>query len=157
MSTRRLAVVALAMAVTIPAGAVAASPLPERASAVAEAARLHAAGVAQDILSARGAGRGLDPDRTKGLARAAEVSQSWRFTGEAKPGKGPKSGNAGQARAAQVHAALAAGASPSAVHNPAVDKPGAELAAAFNSFKAKREDHPGKGQGKGLGGPGDGD
>lgn len=151
------AAAALAVSVIVPATAGAVPGLSDEATATVAEARLVAATVAGELLHANGEGRGLDPDRARGLARAQEVSQSWKFTGEDKPGNGPKQrdeGARGSARSQQVHEALAAGLSPSAVHNPGIDKPGKELQDAFNGFKAKREGHPGKGQGKGLGGPG---
>ncbi|NIU64084.1 MAG: hypothetical protein GWN73_00985, partial [Actinobacteria bacterium] len=89
--------------------------------------------------------RGGDADKTTGLARAAEVSNSWRFTGAEKPGNG----NAlGVGRSDDVHAALAAGVSPSSLpsHGEAVSAAAREMAQAFNGMKAKPDGHPGKGQ-----------
>lgn len=147
----------LAVFLFVPASALAVPGLDDASIATLEGARVGAAAAATALLLAEGEGRGLDPDRARGLERAQEVSNSWRFTGADKPGNGPKTTdgeNRGSARSQQVHAALAAGLSPSAVHNDAIDKPGKELEDAFNGFRAKRDGHPGQGQGKGLGGPG---
>lgn len=157
MSYRLAFMAAAACAMLLPSAALAVPGLGEDSTAVVEQARLTAANAAAEILDAVGEGRGLDPDRARGLDRAREVSNSWRFTGADKPGNGPKPKDGktnGSVRSQQVHEALAAGLSPSAVHNPNIEKPGKELEDAFNGFKAKREGHPGKGQGKGLGGPG---
>ncbi|MBT8240391.1 MAG: hypothetical protein KJN63_04115 [Acidimicrobiia bacterium] len=145
------------VALILPATALAVPGVDDDATASIEKARVTAAAAASAMLQAEGEGRGLDPDRARGLERAKEVSNSWRFTGEDKPGNGPKPKDdkvTGNARSQQVHEALAAGLSPSAIHNPNIDKPGKELEDAFNGFKQKRDGHPGKGQGKGLGGPG---
>lgn len=158
MKYRRTSIATLAIALAIPSVALAGPELSSESAAIVASSRAVASSAAAAMLQAEGEGRGLDPDRARGLERAAEVSKSWKFTGEPKPGKGPKADKGPNenisARAQQVHEALAAGLSPSAVHNPDIDKPGGEVASAFNKFKAKRENHPGKGQGKGLGGPG---
>ncbi len=158
MNYRRTSIAVFAIAIAIPSAAIAGPGLSTESAAVVASSRSVASAAATAMLHVEGEGRGLDPDRARGLERAAEVSKSWKFTGEEKPGKGPKIDKEpktnGSARSQQVHEALAAGLSPSAVHNPNIDKPGGEVASAFNKFKAKRENHPGKGQGKGLGGPG---
>ncbi len=156
---RRMGAIVLAVVLVIPAAAAAAqSGLPDHAAEKVAAAHAQAAEAAQEHAGEKA--RGQNPDKTTGLARAAEVSKSWKFTGEAKPGNG--NGNAlGQGRSDAVHEALASGVSPSTLdkHGESVSAAAKEMAAAFKAMKAKPEGHPGQGQGKGLGGPGgdDGD
>lgn len=162
MRTRFVAT-AVAVLMALPAGAVAVPGLSPDAAETFSAARARAAITASELLAqaseatddvaSEDEGRGQDPNKTTGLARAAEVSNSWRFTGEEKPGNGRGMG-VGSARSRAVHAALAAGTSPSEITDEDLDAAAAELAGAFNSFRSKRDGHPGKGQGKGLGGPG---
>ena len=152
----------------LPAGAAAVPGLSPDAADTFATARTRAATTASELLAqapeatddasseGEGEGSGQDPNKTTGLARAAEVSNSWRFPGEDKPGNGRGMG-IGSARSREVHAALTAGTSPSEITEADLDAAAAEMAGAFNSFKSKRAGHPGKGQGKGLGGPGGSD
>lgn len=133
------------LAVPAMAGAVP-SQLPEHAAE--KVAVAHATAAESASAHAADKARGHDPDKTTGLARAAEVSNSWRFTGETKPGKGNGKG-LGVGRAAAVHEALAKGESPSALpsHGQAVSAAAREMRQAFDGMKAKREGHPGRGKG----------
>lgn len=145
--------VAVATLVAPLAATAAPDGLPAHAVEKVAAAHAHAAAAAQELAAEKA--RGLDPDKTTGLERAAEVSQSWRFTGAENPGNG--NGRAlGVGRADAVHAALASGQSPSSLesHGESVSAAAREMGKAFQGLKAKADGHPGKGQGKGLGGPG---
>ena len=155
-----MAGMALAGAVLIVPMAAAAAPadlpdLPEHAAEKVAAAHAKAAEAAGEM---KGEGRGLDPNRARGLDRAKEVSNSWLFTGDPKPGNG--NGKAlGQGRAEAVHDQLMEGNSPSDLgpHGQEVSQRARAMVKAFTGLKAKWEGHPGKGQGKGLGGPGGGE
>lgn len=150
----------LACAVLIVPLAAAAAPaeLPDLPDHAAEKVAAAHAKAAKAVGEMKGDGRGLDPDRARGLERAAEVSNSWIFTGDTKPGEG-KGPVSSQGRAQDVHAALAAGLSPSQldVDGDLMSERGKGLAKAFTGLKAKWDGHPGKGEGKGLGGPGGGE
>jgi hypothetical protein len=151
-----LASVVLILPVAAAAAPVELPTLPEHAAEKVAAAQAKAAEAAGEMKGEKA--RGLNPDKTTGLERAAEVSNSWRFTGEPKPGNG--NGLAlGQGRADLVHAALAAGISPSTLdkHGESVSAAARAMAKAFEGSKAKWDGHPGKGEGKGLGGPGGGE
>ena len=154
MKHKRLGTLVVLGALAVPAIAVAQpSDLPEQAAARVAEAQSNAAAVAQEMASENA--RGLSEDKTTGLARAREVSNSWKFTGEDKPGNG--NGQAlGVGRADAVHAALEVGTSPSDLgsHGETVSAAASEMVVAFDGLKAKDEDHPGRGDGVGLGGDG---
>lgn len=151
---KRIVILIAVATLTAPVAAMATTDrLPAHAAEKVAAAHSHAMSAAKEFAAEKA--RGLDPNKTTGLERAAEVSQSWRFTGADKPGDG--NGRAlGVGRADAVHAALANGRSPSSLgsHGEAVSGAAKELSRAFQGLKAKSDGHPGKGQGKGLGGPG---
>lgn len=160
----KLAVIAVAALVALPATVLASPPeLPEQAAERVAEARANAKDKAEQFANEKA--RGRDENKSTGLARAAEVSNSWRFTGADKPGNGVGQGNGntdnpgkalGAGRAAAVHEALANGESPSDLpsHGEAVSAVAREMGGAYEAMKAKPADHPGKGEGKGLGGPG---
>ena len=155
MSRFTILVVVATLAAPLAAGA-ASDRLPDHAAEKVAVAQAHAAAAAQELAAEKA--RGLDPNKTTGLERAAEVSRSWRFTGAEKPGNG--NGRAlGVGRADAVHAALAQGLPPSSLdsHGEAVSTAAQEMTKAFKGLKEKAEGHPGRGQGKGLGGPGGND
>ena len=148
MKHKRLGTALLAGALAIPTVAIAQpSDLPEQAAARVAEAQSNAAAAAHDMASDNA--RGKSEDKTTGQDRAAEVSNSWKFTGADKPGNGNALG-AGHADA--VHAALAAGTSPSDLgsHGENVSAGAAEMVAAFDGLKAN-------GNGNGIGGEGDED
>ena len=151
---RRLGLALVIALMALPTVAMAAPPqLPDHAAEKVAAAHAHAQQAAANFAAEKA--RGHAEDKTTGLARAAEVSNSWRFTGADKPGNG--NGRAlGAGHANAVHEALAAGQSPASLnsHGKAVSAAAAEMQAAFEKMKTKPDGHPGRGQGKGLGGPG---
>lgn len=151
---RRFIILVVVATVAAPVAAGATTDrLPDHAAEKVAAAHARAVSVAQDFAAEKA--RGLDLNKTTGLERAAEVSNSWRFTGAEKPGNG--NGRAlGVGRADAVHAALANGQSPSSLdsHGEAVSAAAREMSEAFKGLKQKADGHPGKGQGKDLGGPG---
>ncbi len=141
---KRLGIVFIAAVMAVPAAALAApTDLPEHAAERVAAAHAHAAETARGLSAEKA--RGRSDDKTTGLARAAEVSNSWRFTGGEKPGNGKALG-VGQSDA--VHAALADGKSPASLesHGQAVSSAAHEMVNAFERMKAKPDGHPGKGQ-----------
>jgi hypothetical protein len=127
-------------ALAIPAVAVAAMPqLPDHAAETVAAAHAKATGAAQEFASEKA--RGLDPDKTTGLARAAQVSSSWRFTGADKPGNG--NGKAlGVGHSDAVHEALANGQSPSSLenHGEQVSAAAHEMIQAYQTMKNRPAD-----------------
>lgn len=137
---KRIGILLAVGVVAIPAMAIAqTSQLPEHAAARVAEAHAQAVAVAQEMASENA--RGLDENKTTGLARAAEVSKSWRFTGVDRPGYG--NGRAlGTRRADAVHEALAAGKSPSSLgsHGESVSAAAHEMVEAFAGMKAKSED-----------------
>lgn len=141
---KRLGTALIVTLLAMPAAALASpSQLPDHAAEKVAAAQERAAYAASSMAAEKA--RGRNDDKTTGLARAAEVSNSWKFTGAGKPGNG----NAfGVGRSDDVHAALAAGVSPSSLpsHGEAVSDAAHEMTQAFNGMKAKPESHPGKGQ-----------
>ena len=142
------AAIVMTFAIAIPAAIAVPSP-DTLANAVAAAE--HGQSTARDL--AKGP---KDESKTTGLDRAAEAlakvaekraEKQAEKAGEEKPGNG-----FGRGHAAEVHAVLAAGGSPSelAPHGESVS----ELAKAYQQVKG--DDHPGKGHGKG-GNPEDND
>lgn len=150
MKGLRTTCLAMMMSVVLAMAAVAtAAPadLPENAAATVAEAQARAAAAASEYAADKA--RGRDDNKTTGLARAAEVSSSWRFTGEDKPGNGNGRG-LGQGRAQAVHEALANGESPSSLdrHGEAVSAAAHEMRDAFERMKNKPDEHPGNGKGK---------
>lgn len=121
--------------------------LPEDAAATVAEAHARAAAAASEFAADKAGGR--DDDKTTGLARAAEVSSSWRFTREDQPGNGNGRG-LGQGRAQAVHEALANGESPSSLdsHGEAVSAAAHEMRDAFEGMKNKPDGPPSRGKGK---------
>jgi hypothetical protein len=141
---KRLGIGFIAFILGVPVAAVAApTDLPEHAAATVAAAHAQAADAAKGLSADKARGRA--DDKTTGLARAAEVSNSWRFTGGDKPGNGKA---LGVGRSDEVHDALAAGVSPASLesHGEAVSSAAHEMVNAFERMKGKPDGRPGKGR-----------
>lgn len=132
---KRLLPLLVVGALAFPAAAVAATPqLPEHAAETVAAAHSRAQVAAQEFAAEKA--RGHDENKSTGLARAAEVSNSWRFTGEDKPGNG--NGRAlGVGHSDDVHEALANGQSPSSLesHGKKVSAAAHEMIEAYQTMK----------------------
>ena len=159
MKFKRLGAALLAGALAIPTVALAQpSDLPEQAAERVAEAQSNVAAAAHDMASDNA--RGKSEDKTTGQARAAEVSNSWKFTGVDKPGSGNGNGNGnalGAGHADAVRAALAAGTSPSDLgsHGETVSAAAAEMVAAFDGLKANGNGN-GNGNGNANGNDGEG-